>query len=260
MRVTVCELPDPRRSFEGAWRSLVDHVAQECSDLVLLPQTPFSEWFVESAPDANVWTAAVRSHDAWEHRLPELGRALVLGTRPLDFGNERYEEAFVWDAELGIRSMHANCRPSIGKNGARWYSEATPEFVPFEERGMLLGFLIGGELWMHSEAQQYGREGVEVIAIPRSNGMEFSRLLEGACENAVISGAFVLSSNRAGLFGGRGWVIAPDGRVLGMTSESSPFLSLDIETPLERAASVLSDPRPAPDYIDPLETGVSPFP
>jgi N-carbamoylputrescine amidase len=259
MRVTVCELPDSRRSFEGAWKSLVEHVAQEGSDLVLLPQTPFSEWFVDSAADPRVWASAVRAHDEWEHRLPELGRALVLGTRPLDFGNERYEEAFVWDAELGMRSMHANCRPSVGKNGVRWYSEATPEFVPFEERGMLLGFLIGGELWMHSEARNYGREGVELIAIPRSNGVEFSRLLEGACENASVSGAYVLSSNRSGVFGGRGWVIAPDGRALGMTSESNPFLTLEIEMPFERGASRLQQPRPAPDYIDPLETGVPPF-
>ena len=30
-------------------------------------------------------------------------------------------------------------------------------------------------------------------------------------------------------FGGEGWVIDPDGKVLGVTSEAEPFLTVDIE-------------------------------
>jgi N-carbamoylputrescine amidase len=260
MRVTVCELPDARRPFEDAWGALVEHVSRERSELLLLPQMPFSEWFIDSAPDWSAWRAAARTHDEWERRLTELGRTLVLGTRPAEFGNERYEEAFAWDQDHGMRSIHANCRPGIGKNGGRWCNEGAAEFTPFEERGVLIGFLIGAEVWMENEARQYGQEGVDVICMPRSAGAEFTRLLEGACQDAAASGAYVLSSNRSGAFGGRGWVIAPDGRVLGMTSESSPFVSLEIETSSERAAAEGRAPQPAPAYIDPLDTGVPPFP
>jgi N-carbamoylputrescine amidase len=44
-----------------------------------------------------------------------------------------------------------------------------------------------------------------------------------------------LSSNRSGLskdgeirFGGNGWIIDPDGKVLGVTSSKEPFLTIDI--------------------------------
>jgi N-carbamoylputrescine amidase len=53
---------------------------------------------------------------------------------------------------------------------------------------------------------------------------------------AVVSGAFCLSSNLAGKtpqggdYAGVGWIIEPgEGKVLGLTSEAQPFLTLDID-------------------------------
>ena len=51
---------------------------------------------------------------------------------------------------------------------------------------------------------------------------------------AEWAGASSLSSNRAGArgeirFAGRGWVIDPDGRVLGLTSEGNPFVTVEID-------------------------------
>jgi N-carbamoylputrescine amidase len=56
---------------------------------------------------------------------------------------------------------------------------------------------------------------------------------------AIVGGVFSLSSNRCGLgregveFGGVGWVIDPEGTVLGVTSPSEPYLTIDID--LEKA-------------------------
>lgn len=59
--------------------------------------------------------------------------------------------------------------------------------------------------------------------------------IAGGRAAAVMSGAFCLSSNRGGVdatgiqWGGHGWIIDPDGYVLGLTSPENPFLTCDID-------------------------------
>jgi N-carbamoylputrescine amidase len=45
-----------------------------------------------------------------------------------------------------------------------------------------------------------------------------------------VGGCFELSSNRvdASSFGGRGWVISPDGVVLATTSNEKPFVTVEV--------------------------------
>lgn len=239
MIVTVCELPDDRKGFEDSWSQLAEHVKQTRSGLVVLPDRAFSPWLDESAAiDSARWQRCMAEHDAWEYRLGELGGALVLGSRPIDFGNQRYDEGFVWAADTGIRSVHA---------------QATHDFVPLEVDGVDLGFMIGSEAWARGELP-YVRGDVDIVAMPRCTRTEqFAQRLERACTVATGVGAFALSSNRSGPFEGQGWIVAPDGSVLGTTSRSQPFVTLEIELASERAAA--ARPQPAPDWMDPLETG-----
>jgi N-carbamoylputrescine amidase len=200
----------------------------------------FSPWLDESAAiDPARWQRCLAEHDAWEHRLGELGGALVLGSRPIDFGNQRYDEGFVWAADTGIRSVHA---------------QATHDFVPLEVDGVDIGFMIGSEVWARGELP-YVRGDVDIVAMPRCTRTEqFAQRLERACAVATGVGAFALSSNRSAPFEGQGWIVAPDGSVLGTTSRSLPFVTLEIELASERAAA--ARPQPAPDWMDPLQTGV----
>jgi N-carbamoylputrescine amidase len=49
---------------------------------------------------------------------------------------------------------------------------------------------------------------------------------------AVLAGAFGLSSNRfseSGVYGGQGWIIDPDGKVLALTSAAEPAVSATID-------------------------------
>src|SRR5262245_52351678 len=99
MIVTACEMHDGPEDFARDWEQLVAHVRERGSDLVVLPEMPFHPWFATSPHyDPAVWSAAVAAHDAWERRLPELEPAMVMATRPVDFGNERYNAGFVWSA------------------------------------------------------------------------------------------------------------------------------------------------------------------
>lgn len=45
MKVTVCELEDGWFEEETSWNRLIEHVSEENSDLVLLPEMPFSRLF-----------------------------------------------------------------------------------------------------------------------------------------------------------------------------------------------------------------------
>jgi len=243
MIVTVCELPDERSAFEDCWAKLAGHVRKAGGGAVVLPGMPFSAWFTDSTPvDAARWNAAVAAHDAWEHRLAELGATLVLGSRPIDFGNERYDEGFAWAADTGVRSVHAR---------------ATHDFVPLEIDSVDIGLFIDEEVWVRDGPQPYARGVVDIIAIPRCTRFAgLTQRLERARAVATEIGAYVLSSNRGAPFEGQGWIIAPDGTTLGTTTPQQPFLTLEIALASERA---LADPDrvgPAPAWMDPLDTGM----
>jgi N-carbamoylputrescine amidase len=53
---------------------------------------------------------------------------------------------------------------------------------------------------------------------------------------AIVSGCYVLSSNRSGadsrgqIFGGRGWVVDPEGEVLAQSSATAPVVFHEIDT------------------------------
>jgi predicted amidohydrolase len=133
MKVTVCQLHDDPAGLESDWAGLVAHVRAEESNVVLLPEMPFSPWFATLRMfEPATWAAAVAAHTAWEARLKDLAPAAVIASRPIDFGNERYNEGFVWDAETGIRGAHAKSflPDEEGVWEASWYHRATPEFTP----------------------------------------------------------------------------------------------------------------------------------
>ena len=242
MLVTVCELPDDRPAFQDSWTQLAEHVTKT-GGIVLLPGMTFSRWFADGKPvDASRWNEAVADHDAWECRLSELGAALVLGSRPIDFGNERYDEGFAWAADTGIRSVHAR---------------ATHDFVPLQVCGVDIGLLIDEEAWAAEGPQPYARGEVDLIAMPRCTRFAgLTQRLERARAVATEMGAYVLSSNRGAPFEGQGWVIAPDGTTLGTTTPQQPFLTLEIALSSERAIADCDRIGPAPAWMDPLETGV----
>ena len=234
MKVTVCELPDDRLRFTHEWGRLVEHVALYQSDFVLLPEMPFCAWFADTwRSDPGVWAAAVRAHDEWELRFHELAPAAVAWTRPVNFGNERYCEAVVWDVTHGLRSVHAKAplRDEPGFWEAEWYNAATPEFTPLDLNGIGIGFLLGKELLSLDEAERYGAEGVSLLLTPRTTERD-GAWQEAGRRAAIASRAYALSSNRVDAFdkyGGEGWIIDPAGTVLASTNKQQPFATLEFE-------------------------------
>jgi N-carbamoylputrescine amidase len=245
LRVTVCQWPDSKAAITDAWAELVDHVKSISSDLVVLPEMPFYPWLAISRRfNPAQWAEAVAAHDQWEGRFHELGGAAVLGTRPADFGDERYNEGFVWEQATGTRAAHAKSylANEEGAWEAIWYNAATPDFTPAPVADTHVGFLISTELWAMEQARLYGADGAQLIATPRvTSGASREKWLAAGRTAAVLAGAFGISSNRAderGGYGGLGWIIDPNGKTLAMTTDEMPFITAQIDlSQAERARS-----------------------
>jgi N-carbamoylputrescine amidase len=246
MRVTVCQLPDDRAAFESAWKSLCEHVASVASDLVLLPELPFARWFA-TRPDFDeaVWRETVREHEAWRKRIPELGAAHVLGSEPGAAGGRRVNRGFAHYRGGAWELPHVK-RYLPDEEGfweAHWYEAGNGVFEPSTIGEAKVGFQICTDLWTFAESRKLGRAGADIIAAPRATPFSSrERWLVAGQAAAISAGAFCLSSNRYGAgddgvrFAGLGWIIDPDGEVLARTTDSSPFMTCDIDLGQSRAA------------------------
>jgi N-carbamoylputrescine amidase len=239
LKVTVCEFQNDLAGIAQDWEGLAAHVKTESSDVVLLPEMPFFTWFAQKKTfNQAEWQEAVNAHDAWQKRLAELAPAIVLGSRPVNDSANRFNEGFVWEPASAYQAAHRKYYLPDEEDywEASWYQRGDGNFTPIDKGVLRIGFLICTELWFFEQARRYGKAGVNLIVTPRATGRStVEKWLVGGRAAAVVSGAFALSSNRAGLgnqsqeFGGQGWVIGPDGEVLGLTSRRQPFITVEID-------------------------------
>ena len=103
MTVTVCQLDTRAEHRSAALAALGRHAVEAGSDLVLLPEMPFSAWLAaDREPDADRWRAAVAEHDAAIARLGELGVSAVVTSRPtVAPGGSRRNSAVLWTPATG---------------------------------------------------------------------------------------------------------------------------------------------------------------
>jgi predicted amidohydrolase len=258
MRVTVCELPEERSAFDTRWRDLAVHTHNSASEIVLLPAMSLDHWSTHRRSKKDPLPSAAE-HEDWNQNFSQLGAALVLGSTTVEFGNELYDAGFVWDAEHGIRSVHAKVHRAF----ERFHEvpeELLTDFIPMEVQGVSMAFLLGTELCVEAEAERYGREGVDLLATqPGKSSGPFDEWLLCAKRAAILSGAYAVSSHRAGGVDGHGYIIAPDGEVRVLTSAGQAFVTMDLSLPVSRDDAADAQPHPAPAWLDPLELGVPPY-
>ena len=242
MKITVCELGNDPRQLEADWLSLVSHVHSEGSQLVLLPEMAFYPWLAYNKKfDSRQWQLAMKAHEDWLLRFPELSPALVCGTRPVIQEGKRLNEALIWHTDNGCQAVHHKyyLPDEEGFWEASWYQRGEKDFSIIEVKKLKIGFLICTELWFSSHARQYGKQGAHLVLCPRATPASTAdKWVAGGRAAAVVAGAYCLSSNFSGLsqhgnWAGSGWGIDPDGVVLGITSQEQPFKTIDID--LERA-------------------------
>lgn len=244
MKITVCQLHNGRESFAADWDGLVRHARVRHSDLVLLPEMPFFPWFAGPREfDARVWRAAVAAHDTWERRLSELLPAVAFGTRPVDFGALRYNAGFFWKADEGLaETIHVKSCLSHQEGAweTSWYGKAVADFKSATAAGISVGMLIGLELFFSEQARLYGEDGAQIVVVPRVDrsmaqedlATSNEEWLAGGRAAALASGTYCISSTRGShdnSAGGAGWILAPDGRTLALTSSDEPFVTVQVD-------------------------------
>lgn len=248
MRVTVCQIHPASNELDDQWTALAEHLATADSDFLLLPEMAFSPWLAaDPSPDAALWDESVQRHEQRLARLIELGVATILGTRPIvtDTGSRR-NQAYVWSTTtqqpVSVREKYY-LPDEEGYWEATWYERGTRDFPTATAGNATLGVQICTEMWFLEWARQYAKAGVELLCIPRATPASSTRRwIAGGQTAAVCAGAYSLSSNlwnpdRTGAdCGGVGWIIDPEGDILALTSEDSPFVTVDVDLGLARAA------------------------
>lgn len=245
MRITVCQLTNIGGILPEEWDELAHHVAEEESELLLLPEMPFSRWL---AADFTVvpeqWIEAVEQAREWLDLLPDLAPVAVVGTRPDSLDGTFTNRGFALDAD-GPRDVHdKHYLPNeSGFWERRWYEPAPSSFEPFAIAGATAAMQICTEMWFFEHARALGRRGVDLLLVPRATPHEtLDKWLAGGRSAAVTAGAFCASSNlyrAAGGpadLGGMGWVMDPDGEVLAVTDQAEPFATVEIDLEAARSA------------------------
>jgi len=236
LKVTVCQMHDRGADLARDWEKLVLHVQRDASDLVLLPETAFSRPFIETPDfDARVWKRAIVAHERWQARLVELAPAVVVGTRPLQWGQRRFNQGFVWTPSQGIRWINAKAalRTHEGAWEGRWYHTARAPSTPIEIGHVVISLLIGSELWSSDERYRQPASDIDLLLTPRIGPPpgDLAWIIAGS-KAAKRARAYGLSSSRtvngdSSRVGG--WIVDPGGKILAITSESRPFVSAALE-------------------------------
>lgn len=253
VRITVVELPDDERGFAGAWDQLAVHAVAQRSELVLLNEVPFAAWFGRTPRfDPDVWARAVAAHVTWQARLAELGGADVLLTAPTGTEHRR-NTGVLWSQGRSIAQRDKALLPDEDPVWeAHWYGPGATPPEPFAVGGARAALVVCSELWAMQWITDLGRAGAQLIATPRATGdTTLDNWLAAGRVAALVAGAYSISSNRVGDgFGGGGWVFAPDGELLALTSRDEPFVTVDVDLGRADAAAatypryVLRNPPP----------------
>ena len=102
----------------------------------------------------------------------------------------------------------------------------------------------------NERARAYGKQKASLIVIPRASGVNLEPWKIAGAMASLVSGAYVVSSNRVGAgqggtkFGGGGYAYAPYGRLLAVTDATHPMQILKIDPDV-----VVSAQREYPCYV-----------
>lgn len=236
MRVTVCELPHDPRALIEAWAGLCEHTARHRSELVLLPELAFVDpvWEAERFDPVH-WSTVVARSAAYLRHFPELRVPFVVGTRPVNLDGRPFNQGFTWTADAGVaalrRKFHLPAEPGFWED--RWFDPGDAVFPEFRAGPLRFGLNICTELWALETYPAYAEGSVHAVLSPRATAAATTpKWLSVGVVAAVRSGAFSLSSNRVdptGTYGGVGWIIDPEGRILATTAVDRPFATVDID-------------------------------
>lgn len=243
MKVSFGELPTGLVPGDAPWRAAVDRLSVADPDLVVLNEMPFGPWLAASPRySAAAAREAIALHEAGLAALSDLGRATVVASRPIAGREVLRNEAFAWRAG-DYRALHQkHYFPSEpGFYERSWFERPPTDFAVHDLGAVKVGVLLCTEVMFNEWARHYGRAGAQLILVPRASGTTVRTWQAALAMAAVVSGCYVVSSNRVGVegeqtFGGRGFVYAPGGELLAATDAEHPIATIAVDPERVRQA------------------------
>jgi N-carbamoylputrescine amidase len=256
LKIAFVEWPENLPTESPQWLSLRDSITAAHPDILVTNELPFGPWIAEAAAFSNdVAQLSVRAHEQGLQDLIDLRLPAVISSRPVWNGKRLANEAFVLENGLARPLHRKQYFPNEpGWFESEWYAGDSSGSVVAEVLGLKVGVLLCTEAMFNEHARAYGKQKVSLIVIPRASGMHIESLKIACAMASLVSGAYVVSSNRVGRskggteFGGGGFAYAPQGQLLAVTSASAPLLTLDLDP--TKSASAQND---YPCYVPELQ-------
>jgi N-carbamoylputrescine amidase len=236
MKLSFTQWPAGLMPSDTAWLRVAKQVREARPDVLVTNEMPFGDWLALSPSyDSSAAARSVKAHEEGLDALRELDVPLLLSSRPV-FANDRLaNEGFaLYDCHYQ-RLHHKHYFPAEpGWHEDRWFGCASQGFELANFGALKVGMLLCTELMFNEHARAYGAAGAHLIVVPRATGVSV-RNWHTACQMAaIVSGAYVVSSNRESLqgdvnFGGVGMAYAPDGDLIAVTTPTLPLISITLD-------------------------------
>ena len=256
LRIAFVEWPEALSTDHPNWGELKSSVTALHPDLLITNELPFGPWIAESPVfSADVARLSIRAHEKGLEGLTDLDLPAVISSRPVWSGTRLANEAFVLE-NRDARPLHRKqyFPNEEGWFESKWYCGDGSGFDVADVMGIKVGVLLCTDAMFNEQARAYGRRGASLIVIPRASGLNLESWKIAGAMASLVSGAYVVSSNRVGTakggtqFGGGGYAYAPGGRVLAMTDAAHPVQVVELDPAVTEAAR-----REYPCYVPELE-------
>ena len=256
LKIAYVEWPEELSTEDPRWVKLKESITALCPDMLVTNELPFGPWLAEgdvfSEEEAQL---SFRAHAKGFTGLIDLALPAVISSRPVWNGKRLANEAFV--LENGVaRPLHRKqyFPNEPGWFESEWYAGDGSGFAVAEVLGIRVGVLLCTEAMFNERARAYGKQKASLIVVPRASGVNMESWKIAGAMASLVSGAYVVSSNRIGRakggtqFGGGGFAYAPRGQLLAVTSAAHPLMTLELDP--NESASAQSD---YPCYVPELE-------
>lgn len=246
LQVAFVEWPEGLTINDARWGELKDLAIAARPDILVTNELPFGSWIAESAvfsqPTAE---RSIRAHDQGLEGLVELNLPAVISSRPTWNGKRLANEAFVLE-KGAVRPLHRKhyFPNEPGWFESEWYAGDGSGFDVGEILGIKVGVLLCTDAMFNERARAYGRQKASLIVIPRASGTDIEPWKLAGAMASLVSGAYVVSSNRVGgagggtQFGGGGFAYAPHARLVSVTSPANPVQTVDLDLSTVASAQI----------------------
>jgi len=238
LRVAFVEWPEDLSTDHPQWNELKGSIRAARPDLLITNELPFGPWIAEGAEfSEHEARLSISAHEKGLEALIDLGLPAVISSRPVWTGTRLANDAFVLE-NRNVRSLHRKqyFPNEPGWFESKWYAGDGSGFEAADVLGVKVGVLLCTDAMFNEHARTYRKQKASLIVIPRASGVNLESWKIAGAMASLVSGAYVVSSNRVGRgkggtqFGGGGYAYAPHGRLLAVTDPSHTLQVIELDS------------------------------